>query len=152
MDIPPCNKCPGYSRYPSTAESHVENRHAIPGPSCPRMGTMAKDPRSTQNQTSNSHHTKTDSIPRPSPRNNRHQDNPGDPDNGSLSDETYLPSSTRYSNTKSDVTDSESRKGSSRTMPHRRSNDEHQSRLSNWRNHHSDADHLSDDSMGSTQE
>ena len=89
-DIPPCNKCPGYSGYPSTAESHVENRHAIPGPSCPRMGTMAKDPRSTQNQTSNSRHTKTDSIPWPSPRNSHHQDNPGDPDNGSSSDKNLL--------------------------------------------------------------
>jgi len=107
-DIPPRNKCPGYSGYPSTAESHVENHHATPGPSRPRMGTMAKDPRSTQNQTSNSRCTKTDSIPQPSPRNSHHQDNPGDPDDGSSSDETYLPSSTWYSNTESDVTDSES--------------------------------------------
>src|ERR1700720_3534994 len=43
----------------------------------------------------------------PLPRNNCHQDNPGDPDDGCLSDETYLPSSTQYSNTESDVTDSE---------------------------------------------
>src|ERR1700720_2142261 len=43
-DIPPCNKHPGYSGYPSTAESHVENRHAIPGPSRPRMGTMERAP------------------------------------------------------------------------------------------------------------
>ena len=93
-DIPPCTKW--YSGYPLTAESHVENCHAIPGPSCPRAGTMARDPRLPQNQTSDSHHTKTDSIPRPSPRNNRYQDNPGDPDDGSSSDETYLPSSTRY--------------------------------------------------------
>src|ERR1700722_16936078 len=94
-------------------------------------GTMARDPRSTQNQTSDSRRTKTDSIPRPSLRNNHHQDNPGDPDNGSSSDETYLPSSTRYSNTESDITDSESRNRSSRTMPHRHLDDEHQSRLSN---------------------
>src|SRR6202040_4404821 len=58
-DIPPHNKRPGYSGYPSTAESHVENRHANPGPSRPRTGTTAKDPRSTQNQTSDFHRTKT---------------------------------------------------------------------------------------------
>src|ERR1700720_3850923 len=52
MGIPPRNKCPGYSGYPSTAELHVENRHATPGPSRPRTGTMAKYPRSPQNQTS----------------------------------------------------------------------------------------------------
>src|SRR6202040_3153599 len=98
-DIPPRNKRPGYSGYPSTAESHVKNHHAIPGPSRPRASTMARDPRLPQNQTSDSHRTKTDSIPRTSPRNSRHQDNPGDPDDGSSSDETYLPSSTRYSNT-----------------------------------------------------
>src|ERR1700722_15571000 len=86
-DIPPRNKRPGYSGYPSTAESHVENRHATPGPSHPRTGTMAKDPCSTQNQTSDAHRTKTDSIFQPSPRKNRHQDNPGDSDDGSLSDE-----------------------------------------------------------------
>src|ERR1700720_3438256 len=105
---------------------------------------LAKDPRSTQNQTSDSHRTKTDIIPWPSPRNSRHQDNPGDPDDGSLSDETYLPSSTRYSNTESDVTDSESRDRSSRTMPHHHLDDEHRSHSSNRRNHHSNADHLSD--------
>src|ERR1700720_1234597 len=44
MDIPPHNKCPGYSGYPSTAESHVKNRHAIPGPSRPKTGTTARDP------------------------------------------------------------------------------------------------------------
>src|ERR1700720_945466 len=95
MDIPPHNKRPGYSGYPSTAESHVENHHAIPGPSRPRTGTMARDPRLPQNQTSDSRRTKTHSVPRTSPRTNRHQDNPGDPDNGRSSDETYLPSSTR---------------------------------------------------------
>src|ERR1700722_14044381 len=105
------------------------------------MGTMARDPRLPQNQTSDSHRTKTDSIPQLSLRNNRHQDNPGDPDDGSSSDETYLPSSTWYSNTESDVTDSESNEQSSRTMPHRHSDDEHRSHSSNWRNHHSDADH-----------
>src|ERR1700722_13357156 len=145
MDIPPCNKHPGYSGYPSTAESHVKNHHAIPGPSRPRTGTTAKDPRSTQNQTSDSCRTKTDSIPRPSLRNSRHQDNPGDPDDGSSSDETYLPSSTRYSNTESDITDSESHDRSSWTMPHRHLDNEHRSRSSNQRNHHNDADHLSDD-------
>src|ERR1700720_551770 len=144
-DIPPRNKRPGYSGYPSTAESHVKNCHATAGPSHPRTGTTAKDPRSTQNQTSNSHRTKTDSIPWPSPRNSHHQDNPGDLANGSSSDETYLPSSTRYSNTESDVTDSESRNQSSGTMPHRHLNDEHRSRSSNRRNHHSDADHSSND-------
>src|ERR1700723_2281641 len=61
MDIPPCNKCPGYSGYPSTAELHVENHHAIPGPSRPRMGTTERDPRLPQNQPSDSHRTKTDS-------------------------------------------------------------------------------------------
>src|SRR6202040_3708065 len=106
---------------------------------------MWKDPCSPQNQTSDSHCTKTDSIPWPSPRNSHHQDNPGDLDNGSSSDETYLPSSTRYSNTESDVTDSESRDQSSRTMPHRHLDDEHQLRSSNRRNHHSDADHSSND-------
>src|ERR1700720_3880381 len=140
-NIPPCNKRPGYSGYPSTAELHVKNRHAIPGPSHPRTGTTAKDPRSTQNQTSDSHRTKTDSIPQPSLRNSRHQDNPGDPDDGSSSDETYLLSSTQYSNTESDVTDSESCDLSSRTMPHRHLDDEHRLHLSNRRNHHSDADH-----------
>ena len=145
MDIPPHNKHPGYSGYPSTVESHVENCHAIPGPSCPRTGTMATDPRSPQNLTSDSHHTKTDSIPRLSPRNSHHQDNPGDSDDGSLSDETYLPSNTRYSNTESDVTDSESCKRSSRTMPHRHSDDKHQSCSSNRHNHHSDVDHSSND-------
>ena len=124
-DIPPHNKRPGYTGYPSTAESHGENRHATPGPSRPRTGTMAKDPHSTLNQTSDSRRTKTDSIPRPSPRNNHHQDNPDDPDDKSSSDETYLPSSTWYSNTESDVTDSESCERSSRTMPHRRLDDEH---------------------------
>src|ERR1700722_3279326 len=44
MDIPPCNKCPGYSGYPLTAESHGENCHVIPGPSRPRTGTTARDP------------------------------------------------------------------------------------------------------------
>ena len=67
--------------------------------------------------------TKTDGTPWPSPRNNCHQDNPGDPDDGSSSDETYLPSSN--SNTESDVTDLESREQSSRAMPHHRSDDEH---------------------------
>src|SRR6202040_598078 len=88
---------------------------------------MWKDPCSTQNQTSDSHCTKTDSIPWPSPRNSRHQDNPGDPDDGSSSDETYLPSSTRYSNTESDITNSESRDRSSRTMPHRHLDDDYRS-------------------------
>src|SRR6202040_2654511 len=96
MDIPPHNKRPGYFGYPLTAELHVENCHAIPGPSRPRMGTTARDPCLPQNQTSDSRRTKTDSIPQPSPRNNHYQDNPGDPDDGSSSDETYLPSSTRY--------------------------------------------------------
>src|ERR1700720_326388 len=140
-NIPPHNKRPGYSGYPSTAESHVENCHATPRPSRPRTGTTAKDPRSTLNQTSDSHRTKTDSIPRPSPKDSCHQDNPGDPDDGSSSDETYLLSSTQYSNTESDVTDSESCDLSSRTMPHRHLDDEHRLHLSNRRNHHSDADH-----------
>src|SRR6202040_4471961 len=64
-DIPPRNKRPGYSGYPSTAESHVENHHAIPGPSRPRMGSTPKDPHSPPNQTSDSRHTNTDGFPRP---------------------------------------------------------------------------------------
>src|ERR1700720_2107728 len=83
MDILPRNKRSGYSGYPSTMELHVKNCHATPAPSRPRMGTMARDPRLPQNQTSDTRHTKTDSVPWPSPRNNCYQDNPGDPDNGS---------------------------------------------------------------------
>src|SRR6202040_2865984 len=82
MDILPRNKRSGYSGYPSTTELHVENCHAIPGPSYPRTGTTARVPCLPHNQTSDSHRTKTDSIPRPS-LNSRHQDNPGDPDDGS---------------------------------------------------------------------
>ena len=106
MDILPRNKCSGYTGYPSVAELHVENRHAIPGHSRPRMGTTARDPRLPQNQTSNSCCIKIDSVFWLLPRNNCHQNNPGDQDDGSSSDETYLPSSTRYSNTESDIMDS----------------------------------------------
>src|ERR1700720_4577813 len=49
MEIPPCNKHPGYSGYPSTVESHDNNRNATPGPNRPRMTTMARDIRLLQN-------------------------------------------------------------------------------------------------------
>ena len=113
MEILPRNKRPGYSGYPSTAESHDNNRNATLGPSCPRMTTMARDIHLPQNETSDARRTKTDGTPRPLLRSNCHQNNPGDPDDGSLSDKTYLPSSTLYSNTESDVTDSESHEQSS---------------------------------------
>ena len=48
MDIPPRNKHPGYSGYPSTVESHVKNHHATPGPSCPRTGTGKRPPLNTK--------------------------------------------------------------------------------------------------------
>ena len=70
-------------------------------------------------------HTRPDGTPHPTPRGNHPQDNPGDPDNGISSDKTYLLSSTWYSNTESDVTDSESCERSSRTLHHRRSDDKH---------------------------
>src|ERR1700720_813033 len=132
MEIPPHNKRPGYSGYPSTTGLHDDNHNATPGPSHPKTTTHSHLP---HNQTSDAHRTKPDSTPRPSPSSNRHQDNPGDPDNISSSDKTYLPSSTRYSNTESDITDSESCERSSRTLHHRRTGDEHQSHSSNQRNH-----------------
>src|SRR6202040_4184679 len=60
MEILPRNKCPGYSGYPSTAESHDNNCKATPRPSHPRMTTLARDLRILQNQTSDTHRTKTD--------------------------------------------------------------------------------------------
>ena len=76
MEIPPCNKHPGYSGYPSTVESHDDNRNATPGPSCPRTTTLARDLHLLQKQMSDTRRTKTDGTPWPSPRRNHHQDNP----------------------------------------------------------------------------
>src|SRR3984957_17793756 len=99
--------------------------NATLGPSRPRTTTLVRDLHLLQNQTSDARHTKPDGTPQPSLRSNFHQDNPGDPDDGTSSDETYLPSSTLYSNTESDITDSESCDQSSRTMPHRHLDNEH---------------------------